>query len=370
MYKPLFMQLLRLIIVIAIVICGYFLIKYAFLYLYPLFIAMFLAFLLHPIVHFFESIIRIPRAFATFFTIIFISLFLFGAVYFIVVEIYHGTAFLAEKLPAYFEAILLYLEALFNQTIIPIYERILSFFQTLDASQQIAIEQNVNKLAAEFASSGAALLQDLLTSIPSLLSFFPNSITVFIFTILATFLITNDWERLKLGSKSILPPVANTSTKRILTHLKESLFGFIKAQFILVMTTSGLILIGLLILGVEHAVTISLLAAFVDIIPFIGTGMIFIPWMLYLFLTANYSLTIGITIIYMVTIVFRQLIEPKVLSSNMGIHPLVALLGYFITLQLWGVAGFLVAPLILIILHAFYHAGVFHSIGAFIKGSA
>ncbi|AXI09668.1 sporulation integral membrane protein YtvI [Oceanobacillus zhaokaii] len=369
MYKPLLMQILRLIIVIAIVICSYLIIKYAFLYLYPLFIAVLLAFLLHPIVHFLESIIRIPRAFATFFTIIFIFLFLFGALYFIIVEIYQGTTYLAEKLPAYFEAILLYMEALFNQTIIPIYEKVLSLFQTLGDSQQLTIEQNVNKLTSELAASGAALLQDLFSSIPGLLSFVPNSVTVFIFTILATFLITNDWERLKRGLHSVLPPLANTSTKKIISHLRESLLGFIKAQLILVITTSALILIGLLILGVEHAITIAILAAFVDIIPFIGTGMIFIPWMIYLFLNANYSLTIGITIVYMVTIVFRQLIEPKVLSSNMGIHPLVALLGYFLALQLWGVAGFLVAPLILIVLHAFFHAGVFHSIGSFIKGS-
>ncbi|RDW21586.1 sporulation integral membrane protein YtvI [Oceanobacillus chungangensis] len=369
MYKPLLMQLLRLIIVIAIMICGYFIIKYTFIYLYPLFIAVLLASLLHPIVHFIESIIPMPRAFATFITIIFIFLFLFGTIYFIIIEIYQGTAFLAEKLPAYFQAFLLYIEALFNQSIVPIYEKVLSLFQTLGHSQQQTIEQNVNKLTVEFATSGAELLQNLFSSIPRLLSFVPDSITVFIFTILATFLITNDWERLKQGLKTILPQVANTSTKKILSHLKGSLLGFIKAQLILVITTSALILIGLLILRVEHAVTIALLAAFVDIIPFIGTGMIFIPWMLYLFLTANYSLTIGITIIYMVTIVLRQLIEPKVLSSNMGIHPLVALLGYFLALQFWGIGGFLVAPLLLIVLHAFYHAGVFHSIGAFIKGS-
>ncbi|QGS69005.1 AI-2E family transporter [Oceanobacillus sp. 143] len=62
--------------------------------------------------------------------------------------------------------------------------------------------------------------------------------------------------------------------EKIISHLRESLLGFIKAQLILVITTSALILIGLLILGVEHAITIAILAAFVDIIPFIGTGMI------------------------------------------------------------------------------------------------
>lgn len=368
MYKPLFMQFIRLLVVIGVVIGGYFLIKYAFIYLYPLFIAVLLAFLIHPIVHILESTMKIPRGFATFFVIIFIFLFLFGALYFTMIEIYHGTAFLAEKIPGYFQAFLLYAEVLFNQIIAPIYERIISLFHTLDDSQQLTIEQNITKLTSEFAVSGTNLLQELFSSIPGLLSFVPNSITVFIFTILATFLITNDWELLSRGARSILPPVASTSTKKILTHLKQSLFGFIRAQFILVMTTSGLILIGLLILDVEHAVTIALFAAFVDIVPLIGTGMIFIPWSLYLFLSADYSLTIGITIIYMVTIVIRQLIEPKVLSSNMGIHPLVALLGYFIALQLWGIGGFLVAPMILIVLHACFHAGIFHSVSAFIKG--
>ncbi|QGS69004.1 AI-2E family transporter [Oceanobacillus sp. 143] len=134
---------------------------------------------------------------------IYFPIFIRGSI-FIIVEIYQGTTYLAEKLPAYFEAILLYMEALFNQTIIPIYEKVLSLFQTLGDSQQLTIEQNVNKLTSELAASGAALLQDLFSSIPGLLSFVPNSVTVFIFTILATFLITNDWERLKRGLHSVL----------------------------------------------------------------------------------------------------------------------------------------------------------------------
>src|SRR5699024_11493170 len=65
--------------------------------------------------------------------------------------------------------------------------------------------------------------------------------------------------------------------------LKKALSGFFKAQLILITITAGSIYIGLLIVGIDHALTIALLAAGVDLLPYIGTGIIFIPWIIYLF---------------------------------------------------------------------------------------
>ena len=89
----------------------------------------------------------------------------------------------------------------------------------------------------------------------------------------------------------------------------------------------------------------------------------------YLFLTANYPLTIGLTIIYMVIIISRQLLEPKIISANIGINPLITLLAVFISIQLWGLSGVLIAPLILIIVTTCNQTGVFKQLWYYVKGS-
>src|SRR5690625_6811556 len=82
------------------------------------------------------------------------------------------------------------------------------------------------------------------------------------------------------------------------------------------MISSCIILLGLFILKIEHALTIALLIGFVDVLPLIGTGLVFIPWIGYLFITNDYFLTIGLSLIYMVVVISRQFIEPKILSAH------------------------------------------------------
>src|SRR5699024_9675992 len=148
--------------------------------------------------------------------------------------------------------------------------------------------------------------QNLLLLIPDLLTWLPGSATVVMFIIIATVLMTNDWNRLKSGAKSIISPYVHSYLLEIHFHFKKALTGFMKAQFILIFITMLIIFAGLSLLKVDHAVTIALLAALVDLFPYIGTGIIFIPWAVYLFITGNYSLTIGLTLLYMFIIIVRQ----------------------------------------------------------------
>src|SRR5699024_11387046 len=70
---------------------------------------------------------------------------------------------------------------------------------------------------------------------------------------------------------------------------------------------------------------IALLTSIVDFLPFIGTGIVFIPWIIYLFFTDHFTLTIFISMLYMIIIIQRQLSEPKIVSKSIGLPPLVTL---------------------------------------------
>jgi predicted PurR-regulated permease PerM len=71
-----------------------------------------------------------------------------------------------------------------------------------------------------------------------------------------------------------------------------------------------------------------------------------------------------------VILVARQILEPKVLASSVGLDPLATLIALFIGLKLFGLVGLIIGPVTLVILSAFYRARIFHDIAHYVhKGS-
>lgn len=369
MYKHKLYQLLRFFIAIFTFIAIYFILQYTVPSFYPFLLAIVLSLFMNPCVTFLEDRIKIPRVIATILTMAIAILLLIGFIIFIIAELIQGTTYLAENIPTHFRTFVFIMEDLVNEYLLPLYHKLTSFFHTLSPPQQATISENLKLIINQFASLGTNFLQNILLQIPVTLTLLPGSITIIIFTLIATFIITNDWNNLVQSFKKMIPETLHETGKNVWNHLQKALFGFFKAQILLISITAFIIFVGLVIFKVEYPLTIALIAALVDILPLVGTGVIFIPWILYLFLTANYSLTISITILYMIVVVQRQLFEPKILSSNIGLNPLAALVALFAGIQIWGVLGLFIGPIVLIIGNAFYQAGVFNQIGQFIKGS-
>lgn len=346
----------------------YFGIVQTFPLIYPIVIAVILSLIFHPFVTFFEHRLRFPRPAATIAVIAGFILFILVGLFLIIAEIYQGAVNLAMKIPGQFEIFFQFTEDILNNNIVPLLERIFPIFHSLDSSKQQLIEENIGRLMDEFSASAANFFQRLLLGIPEALSILPNSFTVMIFIILAVFLITNDLPKLKKKADALIPSTAASSIKEVFSHFKSSFGGYLKAQCLLILISAIIILAGLLIIGIDHALTISIIAAVADLIPYIGTGIVFIPWIIYLFITGDYFLTISITIIYMIVIISHQFLEPKIVSSNIGLHPLTALIGMFLGLQLWGIFGIILAPASLILMISLHRTGITKWIWEFIKG--
>ncbi|WP_067730524.1 sporulation integral membrane protein YtvI [Oceanobacillus damuensis] len=368
MYKPVVWQTLRLLLVIVgFIAVGMFFI-YIFRFIYPLIFAAIISILIHPVVSFLENKARLPRFISIFVTIIGLLVFCFGLLLLIITEVYQGSLFLAEQIPKHFHSFVFILENLFSNHLLPVYQKVMSFFHTLDPNQQSTINEYIRSLSDFVASSGADILQNSLAKIPDLLAVVPGSITTIIFILLAAFMITNDYENLKQLTEKMMPFRAGKTIQELFNHFKLAVSGYFRAQLTLMFISVCIILAGLLVLQVDHALTIVLFAAALDLIPFIGTGIIFIPWILYLYAVSDYHLTIGLCILYMIVIISRQILEPKILSSKIGIHPLAVLVGMFIGIQIWGVAGVLIAPLLIVLGNALQQSGILQIIWKFVKG--
>lgn len=143
------------------------------------------------------------------------------------------------------------------------------------------------------------------------------------------------------------------------SSLKQAVGGYFKAQFRIEIWMYVLLLIGLTVLKVRYGLLIALLIAFLDFLPFFGTGIVLIPWALVNVIGGNYLRALGFLIIWGSGQLFRQLIQPKIMGDSIGMEPIPTLFLLFIGYRLAGVGGMLVAVPIGIIVVNMNEAGFF-----------
>lgn len=159
--------------------------------------------------------------------------------------------------------------------------------------------------------------------------------------------------------------LASTKTpgtfKQAFFFLKENvLLGivtYLKAQLKLVSLTFLVVLIALLILGVDNAFSIALLSGIFDVLPLLGVSTVFIPWIVYLLIVGNFKLAISLSVLLIVVIGVRQILEPKITGDSLGVSAFTMLAFMIISLSLFGVAGVILSPILIILIKALYVQG-------------
>ncbi|WP_343799528.1 sporulation integral membrane protein YtvI [Bacillus carboniphilus] len=361
-------RMLRFVFVVSSIIVGAILLFFISKYTYPFIIGIIIAFCINPMVNFFDKKARFPRALAVLTTLLFVVAIFAGLVTLLISEIISGTTYLAKVVPKHLETIIDYIEQLIASQVIPFYNQLTALFASLDAGQQQTIMENIENVGTKIASTASEFIRGTLEAIPSILSWFPNAATVLVFSLLATFFISKDWEKLKRIFSKLLPNKAKESGKSVFKDLQKALVGFIRAQATLISITTIIVLIGLLILRVDYAITISLIIGLVDILPYLGTGLVFVPWIIFEFVAGDPNLAIGLIVLYVVVVVQRQVMEPKILSSSIGLDPLATLVALFVGFKLIGFLGLIVGPVVLVIINTLQRTGVLQEIWSYIKG--
>lgn len=335
---------------------------------YPFIFAIIIAFLINPVVNLLVKRLKVPRGAAVGISLIVILAIIAGIFTLLISEMISGFNYLATVLPENIQFLINYLEEFFVNTILPLYNQIADIFKDLEKDQQNTIMSNVEEIGKNVTSVIRDLAQSTATGITNFFVSLPSFVTVLVFTLLATFFISKDWYKFKRMIRGWSSEKVASSSRSIYVELRKALFGFIKAQLTLISITAGIVLIGLLILRVDYAITFAILIGLVDLLPYLGTGAVFIPWIAYAFFTGDYTLTIGLAILYAVIVIQRQIMEPKILSSSIGLDPLATLVSLFVGFKLFGFLGLIIGPVTLVIIRALSEANVFKELWHFIIG--
>lgn len=182
----------------------------------------------------------------------------------------------------------------------------------------------------------------------------PSTLVFIIITILSTYFISSGKEEFRSLLKCKIPEDLYRNFSGMKNGVFSSLVKLLTAYMIIMSITFTELLIGLSVIGIKYSVVLAFAICIIDILPVLGTGTILIPWSSYELITGNTRLGVYIFILYIVILVVRQIIEPKIVGYQIGVHPLISLISIYVGLKLLGAVGLILGPIIMIIIKNTY----------------
>ncbi len=144
--------------------------------------------------------------------------------------------------------------------------------------------------------------------------------------------------------------------------MRRLIGGYFLAQFRIMCVVAVILWLGFLILAVPYGVVLAVLIAMLDFLPMFGTGTALFPWALVKLLTGEPAFASGLILIYLLTQVVRQIIQPKIVGDSMGLPPLMTLFLLYLGFKLRGLSGMILAvPVGIVVLNLFQY-GAFDSL--------
>ncbi|MDO5573895.1 MAG: AI-2E family transporter [bacterium] len=137
----------------------------------------------------------------------------------------------------------------------------------------------------------------------------------------------------------------------IIQKVASAIWTFLKSQLIIMIITGILCITALWIMKNPYALIIGIIIGLLDALPFIGTGLILIPWTLVEAVNQNYTNALILGILFIVCSISRELLEPRLIGKKLGIYPIVIMLAIYVGIKLYGISGIITGPVSLLIIY-------------------
>ena len=138
--------------------------------------------------------------------------------------------------------------------------------------------------------------------------------------------------------------------------------GYVKAEFILSVGVFFILLAGFTIIGQPYTLLLAFLLAIMDFIPIIGAGTVMVPWAVVDLALGNIRESIELMVIWGLIALFRRVGEPKVVGDQTGLPPVVSLISIYVGMQLAGVLGMILGPVVCMVALNVFRLGIFNPV--------
>ena len=337
--KKIIKKILILAISVVLILLGF---KLAIFYM-PFVIAFVLYLLLEPVIRFGMNKLNLKRKTSALLILIFVLAIIVGLLAWGIITLISEASNLLSNLNEYVNII---------QTFIQ--DKTSKFdFNKIELSKEL--NEILNNSTENLLTYISIVVKNFLTGILNKLTSLPTIGFYIVITVISLYFISTDKIYMIDQLEHHLP---RSWVRKIASHVNgiaKSLGCYLKAQAILIVVSFIISLIGLYIYSlvgfdIKYPLLAALGIAFVDALPILGSGTVMIPWAVIAACKGNINLAIAILILWLIMTVVRQIIEPKIVSGQIGIHPIFTLVSMYTGFKFCGVMGLFVGPIILIIL--------------------
>lgn len=191
--------------------------------------------------------------------------------------------------------------------------------------------------------------------IPKLTGYIPRMLVMlgewgagFVVFLMATLLISFDRDN-EIHYRSLSPYIH---------RLKVTGFAYLKAQGIIIFIVAAVSAAGIFILGSPYAILLGILIGIVDAFPVLGSGSVLIPWAVVQLVQKDFYEAAVLFTLYVITMLIREILEPRLMGKEMGLKPLYVLLSVYVGIKLFGLGGIVLGPIGLTILKTVFETKI------------
>ena len=323
----------------------------AIFYFMPFVIGWILSVIAGPLVTFLEKKLKIMKRLGSAITIILVLALCIGLIYLIISQIWEEISVLIRNFPSMYHDLERGLSQIGAQGN-TLFERFPEQIQNSWATLMNNLDDTASSLIGRIGEPTIEVAGNVAKRIPSVLI---GTIVAFV----SAYFFIADKENLGEWVKKVVPKSITSRLLLVGENLKYAMGGYFKAQFKIMGVVFAILLVGFTLMQIRFSILLAIAIAFLDFLPFFGTGTALIPWAIYKFLVGDYKMVAALVILYGVTQLVRQLIQPKLVGDTMGLNPLYTLFLLYLGYRVGSVLGMIFAVPIGLILLNLYQAGAF-----------
>lgn len=319
----------------------------------PFVVGWILALLANPLVRFLERRVKLVRRHGSMLIIIAALAIVIGLFYGAGLLVYREMGSFLADAPEIYQSVIAEIEnALQNG------RKLAEYFPQNLQPPLLAFSDNLDGLFGKLVSRAAEPTVQIAGHVAKSI---PNLLVNMVIIILSSYLFLADRESIMQWLKGHLPAFVFRYIEYMKRDAKGLIGGYFLAQFRIMCVVALILAAGFLVLGVRYGVLLAFLTAILDFLPIFGTGTVLFPWAVVKLFAGEYAYATGLILLYILTQVVRQIIQPKIVGESMGLPPLMTLFLLYLGFKLRGLAGMILAVPVGLVFINFYKYGAFDS---------
>ncbi|MFA6072857.1 MAG: AI-2E family transporter [Candidatus Woesearchaeota archaeon] len=210
-------------------------------------------------------------------------------------------------------------------------------------SNVLGFPVDISDLVIPLSNFLVSYMSNALPSLLSSISDFTVKLFLMFFLIYYTF---KEGDIILHGFMNILP-ITKNHKEQILDEANKVLYGVMHGQFLIALIQGILGGLGFWVFGFPNPVFWGFIMGVLAFIPMLGTPLVWLPASLIQLAAGNKFGAIGMLLFGAIIVMnIDNVLKPRIIGNKTGLHPLLVLLGIFGGIQLFGIIGMIIGPII------------------------